>query len=491
MEEVTNTSKLNTRRLGLLLGPGLYVLLMLASPDAFSQEAWAVIRVAIWMLVWWVSEAIPLGATSLLPILLFPLSGVMNIDDACKPYGSKFIFLFMGGFILALAMEKWNVHRRIALSVVRLTGSSANRIILGFMLSSWLLSMWISNTATTVMMLPIAASVIGLLVPQGEAMGKQQKRFALVMMLGIAYAANVGGIATLVGTPPNAAMAGALGEMHGIEIQFADWMFLALPFSVVMLFVVYFVLVKVIYPNRLGSFPRASELIQQEWEKLGSPTSEQRAVLIVFVMTAILWIFRSPIEQLLPAPLQLTDSGIAMFTAILLFVLPSRNESATPLLEWEDTTRLPWGILLLFGGGLSLANGFKSSGLIEMIATQFSSMGADDVFLLTVLLAFVALFLTEVMSNLALVNIFVPMVAALAIGGGESPLLFAVPVTIAASCAFMLPMSTPPNAIVFASGFIRIPQMVKAGIVLNLIAVVLVTLFCYLGLEQWISHYYH
>ncbi|MFT4679422.1 MAG: sodium-dependent dicarboxylate transporter 2/3/5 [Flavobacteriales bacterium] len=490
MESEKAAYQLNTRRLGLLLGPGLFFLLMLTSPEGLSVEAWAVVRVAIWMLVWWVSEAVPLAVTSLLPILLFPMLGVMGINDACKPYGSKFIFLFMGGFVLALAMEKWNVHKRIALGVVRLTGNKANRIIFGFMLSSWLLSMWISNTATTVMMLPIATSVVGLLFAKGQKNDKGAQNFSLTMMLGIAYAANVGGIATLVGTPPNAAMAGALQETYDIEIGFMEWMLFALPFSIIMLGVVFFILVKFVYPNRLGDFQAAKELIQSEWDKLGAVTTQQRAVLIVFVLTACLWIFRGPLQGLMPAGVILTDSGIAIFSAILLFVLPSKLGESTPLLEWKDTEKLPWGILLLFGGGLSLANGFKTTGLIEVIANQFSGFGAGEVLLLILALTFVALFLTELMSNLALVNVFVPMVAALSVGGGQSPLLFAVPVTIAASCAFMFPMSTPPNAIVFASGYIRIPQMAKAGIFLNLAAVGLVTLFCYFGLEKWIALYF-
>jgi sodium-dependent dicarboxylate transporter 2/3/5 len=472
-----------TQSIGLIAGPALFFLLTVAQPDSIPDAGWDVIRVAVWMLVWWVTEAVHLAVPSLLPILLFPLLGVMDVTEACRPYGSKFVFLFFGGFVIALAMEKWHVHRRIALGIVRLTGNGANRIILGFMLASGLLSMWISNTATTVMMLPIAVSVIALLTSEGG--GKGHRNFSIAIMLGIAYAANVGGVATLVGTPPNAAMAGILFENYNIEIGFMQWMKIGVPVSIVMLFLVYFFLVRLVYPNKLGKFTKGTELINSELKKMGRWTEPQIGVIGVFILTAMLWIFRQPINKALPF-IDITDTGIAIFAAVLLFVLPSHFKGGEFILKWKDTEKLPWGILLLFGGGLSLAGGFKATGLIELIAGGFSDFPSGQLLLFILLLAFVALYLTELMSNLALVNIFVPIVAAVGFGAGESPLLFAVPVTIASSCAFMFPMSTPPNAIVFASGHIRISQMARAGVWLNLVAVVVVTLLCYLFLDKWI-----
>jgi solute carrier family 13 (sodium-dependent dicarboxylate transporter), member 2/3/5 len=475
------------KKIGLYLGPSLFILLMLAQPNSLSHEAWDVIRVTVWMLIWWISESVPIAVTSLLPVLLFPLLGVLTLEKAGAPYADKFVFLFLGGFILALAMEKWSLHRRIALNIIKHTGARADRIILGFMVATALLSMWISNTATTMMMLPIAASIIALLLSEGTER-KGAKNFAVAMMLGIAYAANVGGIATLIGTPPNGVMASILNKNYGIQIDFVDWMMIGLPFSIVMLTLVYLVLVKLIYPNRIGHFSRATDVVMKEIKLLGKMNDAELAVLVVFIMTAGLWIFRVPLSGF-PGLQNLSDTGIAIFSAILLFILPTKSggDGKTRILEWDDTKRLPWGILLLFGGGMSLAAGFKSSGLIEVVATSFASISSSHIILIIVLLTVVSLFLTELMSNMALVSIFVPVVAAIAVGADASPLLFAVPVTIAASCAFMFPMSTPPNAIVFGSGYVKISQMARSGVVLNLVAIMATTLLCYFFLEWWIA----
>lgn len=472
--------------LRLIAGPLAFAIILLSSNDSLPADAWSVIAVAAWMLIWWVSEAVPIAVASLLPILLFPLTGVMDIQAACAPYGSHYVFLFLGGFILALGLEKWNLHKRIALGIVNLTGDSANRIILGFMLATALLSMWISNTATTLMMLPIATSVIGLLVGENS---KGMRRFSLAMLLGIAYAANVGGIATLIGTPPNAAMAGIISDNYNIEIGFMEWMQIGLPFSLIMLLLVFVIMVFVIYPNRIGKFQEAADLIDRERLALGKWNTGQILVLCAFATTAILWITRSPLNTFLKkfSSIQLSDSGIAIGGSMLLFVLFSGKDKKEPLLSWDDARRLPWGILLLFGGGLSLASGFKASGLVEIIASGFDGLGGTHFIILVIALTFVSLFLTELMSNLALVNVFVPVVAAIAFGFGESPLLLAVPVTLAASCAFMFPMSTPPNAIVFASGRISIAQMARAGVLLNLVAVLVTAVFCYFVLDWWLG----
>ncbi|WP_306639794.1 SLC13 family permease [Sanyastnella coralliicola] len=470
--------------LGLIGGPVLFLLLSIAEFQSLPTDAGKVLAVAAWMLVWWVTEAVPIAATALLPLVLYPLTNTLKIEETAVNYGSKYVFLFMGGFLVALAMEKWQLHRRIALNIVSVMGDSAQRIVFGFMLATAFLSMWISNTATTLMMLPIAMSVISLLREQinDEVMGK---RFAMNLLLGVAYAANCGGIATLVGTPPNAAMAGIISDTYGVDIGFGHWMLVGLPFSLIMLISVYFLMIKVLLPLKVGRFNAGKSLVSNELTKLGRISRNEVMVLWVFVLTAALWIFRGLINDM-QAVIRLNDSSIAMISGIALFMIPSDKKGGR-ILDWKDTEKLPWGILLLFGGGLALANGFKKSGLVEVIAEVFAGQEALGLLGLTLTLTLVALFLTEVMSNLALVVVFVPVVGAIAEGMGLDPLQFAVPVTLAASCAFMLPMATPPNAIVFASGEISIPGMARVGVVLNLVAVLVATLLCSLVLQPWLA----
>lgn len=463
-----------SKRIGLFAGPLLFILvLLIPAPSGFSPEAWRVLAVAIFMLSWWVTEAVSLSVTALLPIVLLPFLQVKPIAEASAPYASPIVFLFMGGFMIALAMERWNLHRRIALNIVRITGTNANGIILGFMLATAALSMWISNTATTVMMLPIALSVIGLLRKTGTAdvSDVRMRNFALSMMLGIAYAANIGGTATIIGTPPNVVFAGIMSKEFGVEVTFARWMILGLPFAGLMLAITYFFLVRILHPNRLGAFEGAQEIIQEEVDELGPITTGEKRTLAVFITTALLWIFRANLVKLLPF-LSLSDAGIAMLATVVLFVVPVDWHRGIFVLKWSDTEKLPWGILLLFGGGLSLAGALSDTGIIDMIGDSFSGVDRAS-FLIILGLTAVSLYLTEIMSNVALVTIFLPVVGAIALGTGIDLLQVAIPVTLASSCAFMLPMSTPPNAIVFASGYITVPNMVRAGFILNIIAIAL------------------
>lgn len=471
-----------TRKFGLFAGPIIFLLLlMLPAPAAVTPEAWQVICMAIFMLVWWVTEAVPLPVTALLPMLCLPLMGISSMRDAAAPYASPIVFLFMGGFMIALAMETWSLHRRIALNIVRLTGVNANGIILGFMLATAALSMWISNTATTVMMLPIALSVIDLLTRnRGSDYPKQGINFfALSMMLGIAYAANIGGTATLIGTPPNVVFAGYIRETYDIEVSFARWMIMGVPFAVLLIAITYLLIVKVLYPNRLGEFKGAKELIEREVVELGPMSTGERRTLIIFLTTALAWIFRANINQLFPA-LGLSDAGIALLATVALFIVPVNFKEERFVLEWRHTEKLPWGILLLFGGGLSLANALEETGIIDLIGSQFAGFHGA-VFIIILALTAVSLFLTEIMSNVALVAVFLPVVGGIANGIDLNPLLACIPVTLAASCAFMLPMSTPPNAIVFASGHLRVAQMARAGLALNIIAILLIGL-----LAEWV-----
>lgn len=489
--------QLSAKKLGLLLGPLLFIVLrLLPNPAGLNPEAWKVLAVASIMLIWWVTEAVPLAVAALLPLVLIPVLGVqpvneaglpagsdevMGIGDVSPPYASPIVFLFMGGFMIAMAMERWGLHRRIALNIVRLTGTNADGIILGFMLATAALSMWISNTATTVLMLPIALSVINLLLDQQADDAQQGMRnFALSMMLGIAYAANIGGTATIIGTPPNVVFAGVMAEQFGVQVSFAQWIVFGLPFALLLLGVTFFFIVKVLHPNRLGEFEGAQEVITREVERLGPISRGERYTLMVFLLTALLWIFRVPIAKLMPAGIDFSDAGIAMFATVLLFIVPVDFSKQQFVLSWRDTEKLPWGILLLFGGGLSLAGALNDTGLIKLIGNQFADMG-DASFLIILGLAAVSLFLTEIMSNVALVVVFLPVVGAIALGADLNLLQVCIPVTLAASCAFMLPMSTPPNAIVFASGHLKVSQMVRVGLVLNLVTILMVGV-----LSRWV-----
>ena len=474
-----------SKKIGLFLAPFLFLItLLIPAPEALEGDAWKVIAVAVFMLVWWVTEAVPIPVAALLPMVLLPLLGVMNTKEASAPYASPIVFLFMGGFMVALAMERWNLHRRIALNIVKITGTNADGIILGFMLATALLSMWISNTATTVMMLPIAVSVISLLSKnRKDNSGKGMRNFAITMMLGIAYAANIGGTATIIGTPPNSVFAGYINETYHYEISFAKWMLIGVPFAALLIGLTYYFLVKFLYPNRLGKFEGAQSLIETEVEKLGRITKEEKLVLIIFLCTAACWIMRVPLNsffKFLDLPIVLSDTGIAIMATISLFIVPTDLRFEKFIMEWKDTEKLPWGILLLFGGGLSLAGALSATGIIDLIGSQFEA-AENTGFLIILGLTAVSLFLTEVMSNVALVTVFLPVVGGIAIGTGINPVYLMIPVTLAASCAFMLPMSTPPNAIVFASGHLTVMQMVRGGIVLNIVAILLIAM-----LSKWI-----
>ncbi|QKX06488.1 DASS family sodium-coupled anion symporter [Aquimarina sp. TRL1] len=460
------------KKAGLLLGPLVYLLLMLQPYELVSPLADKVVSVAAWMVIWWISEAVSISVTAFLPLILFPLLGISDIKEVAQSYGSPIVFLFFGGFVMALALEKVNLHKRIALFIIRLTGTSPNKIILGFMISTAFMSMWISNTASTVVMLPMALSVIQLLINDEDGFTKNDRNFALSIMLGIAFSANVGGVATIIGTPPNSILVGFLENEYQIEISFINWMLLALPFSAVMISVVYFVVVKWMFPNHLDHFDGSASVLKEEAEKLGRVNPTEKKVLWIFCIVISLWISRTGINATFPG-LHLTDTGISMIGALCLFVIPFGFSKGEFALQWRDTEKLPWGILILFGGGLALASGLSKVGIIQDIASLISTYTGISSLLVVSLLIVVMLFMTELMSNVALVAIFVPVVAGIAAGMGEPILYMLIPVTMAASCAFMLPMATPPNAIVFASGYVKVSEMVRVGFILNVISVTL------------------
>jgi len=472
------------KRALLWMGPLLFFGLGWTLPHlagAAPAAGWAVASV-VWMLVWWIAEVLPIAVTSLLPIVLLPATGVLKMDEVTVAYGSPYVYLFLGGFLLAIALEKWNVHRRVAFFVLRRTGTSGRRIVLGFMLATGFLSMWISNTATTLMMLPIALSI-------ASHVPASRDRLAPALLLATAYAASIGGLATLVGTPPNVAMAGILSESFSIEISFAGWMAVAFPFALAMLLLTQVYLTRVAFPLSAEADPDAEVHLATLSRALGPWTAAERRVVAVFLGTALLWIFGSAIRSATGFPIQ--DTWVAVLGAIALFLVPSADHGSTRLLTWEDARGVPWEILLLFGGGLAAAEALARTGVLEGVAGFLATELHLPWWGLGCLLVVGALFLTEVMSNLALTVVLVPVVAELAPGLGLHPLTLAVPVTLASSCAFMLPMGTPPNAIVFGSGRLSMAQMARAGFWLNVAAALMVFFVMVAVIEPFAATWMH
>ena len=465
--------------LGLFGGLFLFILMLWSDPpEGLGKEGWVTAAVAILMAIWWISEAIPIPATALLPLVLFPLLEIANIKETVIPYSNPIIFLFMGGFIIAIAMQEWGLHKRIALNIIRIIGHKPKNIILGFMIASAFISMWVSNTAATIMMLPIALSVIEInfRLPHNHEDVSQYRNFSIILMLGIAYASNVGGIGTIIGTPTNALLIGFLNETYGIEISFLKWLGIGLPIVFLGLPIIYFTLVNILYPIKLKTLPAGKDFIKNEIDKMGKISKAESMVAVIFTLTAILWLVRPFLESLLPG---ISDPGIAIFAALLFFITPLQISRGKFLLSWKAAEKLPWGILILFGGGLTLAGSIQRSGLADWIGGYFT--GLHDVHIIVIILIVTVLIImfTELTSNVATVSAFLPIMVAFAAGMGEDPLLLAIPVAIAASCAFMLPVATPPNAIVYGSGLITIPQMVRAGFLLNLFFALLITVLAY------------
>jgi solute carrier family 13 (sodium-dependent dicarboxylate transporter), member 2/3/5 len=460
--------------------------LYLVNPFDVEKNASKVLAVGGVMITWWIMEALPMPVVALLPLIFFPLLKTARLDATASSYAHPVIFLFMGGFMLGLAIEKWNLHRRIALNIVRLTGTSGNKIVLGFILSTGLLSMWLSNTATTMMMFPIALSVIHVMKENHKGDGNIAN-FSLTIMLAIAYASNIGGIATIIGTPPNVAYVGYIRDQFNYEVSFINWMILCMPLSVLLLFCLYWVTVKWLFPNRIKSDQSTRKLIADELNQLGPMNVAEKRVLAIFICTAFLWITRDLINNVQPW-FKLDDTIIAIICAVTLFICPSgqNHKDGEAILDWGDTSKMAWGILLLFGGGIALANALENAGLIGQLGNWLAQFAGSE-FMLMLIVVIVALFLSEVMSNVAQVIVFAPVVTGLAKAIDMDPLLLGIPMTLAASCAGMLPMGTPPNAIVFASGHIKLKQMVKAGLVMNIVAVIMITLFCWFILPVLMS----
>lgn len=472
------------QKVGLVLGPMLFAFVLLFfHPADLSLEGRMVLATTLWVAVWWITEAIPIPVTSLLPIVLLPITGALESSAVTAAYGNPIIFLFLGGFMIALAMEKWDLHKRIALNIISVLGTSINSIVFGFMAATGFLSMWVSNTAAVMMMLPIGTAIVyqvTLELNKGEGDHSEDiDKFSKALIFGVGYGGTIGGLGTLIGTPPNIILAAIVNELFGVEITFASWMMFAFPVVVVLLFIGWIMLTRFIYPIKFSNLPGGKALIAKEKAALGKITFEEKAVLGVFLFAAFFWITRSFLwqGQILAIP-GINDTMIAIFAAILLFLIPSPNKGGC-LLGWDVAKDVPWGILLLFGGGLAIAAGFSSSGLAIWIGGQMSVLEGVNFLLVILLAAGMVLFLTEITSNTATATMILPVLASLALALNIHPFVLMVPAAMAANCAFMLPVGTPPNAIIFATGKIKIIEMVRNGFWLNIIALLLIVAAVY------------
>lgn len=466
---------------GWVFGPlPLLITLFVDPPAGLSVAGWHTVGAALLMAALWICESIPIPATALLPLVLFPALGMGDIKTTTAPYANPIIFLFLGGFVIALAMQRWNLHRRVAISLIGALGTKPARIVAGFLLASALVSMWVSNTATALMMLPIATSVVQLL-PEHLRQRADMKAFGVALLLAVAYGATTGGMATLIGTPPNALLAGYLSDIHGFNIGFGQWMMIGIPVTLVTLPVVYWVLTRVSFKLGTDELPGMAALIQQEKRALGRLSRGEWSVAVVFVFTALAWVFQPMLSKAIP---MLSDTTIAMTGALALFFIPVHARRGEFVMNWESAKGIPWDVLLLFGGGLSLAGAIERHGVAKYLGTLFSGLEGVPILLSLAVVCFGILMLTELTSNTATAATFLPIVAAIAISLGQNPLLFVVPTALAASCSFMLPVGTPPNAIVFGSGLITLPQMARAGMLLNIVMVPLLILLVLL-LGPW------
>ncbi len=467
---------------GLFLGPfWMVAVLILPPPDGLAAAAWYTTGAALLMATWWICESIPIPATSLLPLVLFPVFGVRSLEETATPYAHPIIYLFMGGFMIALGMMRWGLHRRIAMWIISRAGTGPRALIAGFMIATAGLSMWVSNTATTLMMLPVALSVIAL--ADTESRGERFKHhFAVALLLGIAYAANIGGMGTLIGTIPNAFISAFFESEYGYTITFTKWMSVGVPIVLIGVPLVFFVITRILYSFAKNDLVGSTDLIERERSKLGPMKKGEKIVGIVFLITAALWITRPLLTPLVPG---LTDAGIAMIGGLSLFVIPVDFKRGIFVQDWETAKKLPWGALILIGGGLSLAGAVSGSGLASWLGESLEPLQQFPAILIILLTTGIIVFLTEITSNTATTATFLPVLAALALAVGENPLLMAVPAALAASCAFMLPVATPPNAIVYGSERVTVFEMARAGLALNFVFLVLITVCAY-SLILWV-----
>lgn len=451
--------------------------MLLADPPAgLTAAGWATAAATVWMATWWATEAVPIAVTALLPIACFPMLDIVNIVDATAPYANKVIYLFLGGFVVAFAMQRWNLHRRIALNILQHVGGSGRLLVGGFLFSSALISMWVMNTSTTMMLTPVAISVIGVIhasIRELDDRGREDFQYAL--LLAVAYGATIGGMTTLVGTLPNAMLAAFMLESYGTTINFADWMMVGVPLAIVILPIIWIVLTRLVFDVSFKTSGEGRAELRRLRDELGDIRTPEIRIAIVAAVMIVAWVGR-PLWIQLPGLAALDDTIIAIAGAVAMFVIPSGDKDDPLLLRWEYAERLPWGVILLFGGGLSLANAFIVTGLAEWIGVELQGIGTLPLIVIVMSVATLIIFLTELTSNTATVATFLPVAGAVAIQSGYDPIVLAVPVTLAASCAFMLPVATPPNAIVFGSGLLTIPKMMRAGFAINIVGILVVTM---------------
>lgn len=464
------------KKIALILGPAGYLsILLLFHPAGLSTAGVGVLAATFWIALWWIFEVTDIAVTALLPIILFPLNGALGLTETTASYGHKYIFLYLGGFFLAIAIEKWNLHKRIALNIIAIVGVSISRITLGFMLATAFMSMWISNTATSVMMLPIGLAIVKQLKDHPDTQENENELFGKMLMLAIAYSASIGGMATLFGTPPNLVFAGVVKELYGMEISFAKWLSIGLPISVSLLSISWLYLTRVAFKIDMQEFPGGAQEIRRLRASLGPMSTEEKIVSAIFFCTAVLLISRQWLQQYVPA---LDDTIIAMMAGVMLCILPSTQKDGN-ILTWKEAVKMPWGVLMLFGGGMALASGFTTSGLAEWIGGQLILLKELPLFVLLLVLIICVNLLTEITSNLATTAMLLPILAPIALSIDVHPYLLMISATIAASCAFMLPVATPPNAVVFGSGLLEIKDMINTGIVMNLFSVMTLWIFVY------------
>lgn len=470
---------MNTKKIGLLLGPALFILTRYALHlDGLSNQGNAVLACTLWVATWWITEAMPIAATSLLPIILFPLSGALPLDDTTSSFGHRYIFLYLGGFILALSIEKWNLHKRIALNIINLIGADVRKIILGFMIATAFLSMWISNTATAVMMLPIGIAIVKQMKDLKSTPEDENLIFGKALMLSIAFSASIGGMATLIGSPPNLVFAGIVQKLYGTEISFLDWFIVGLPISVFLLAISWVYLTRVAFKFQQVEFEEGQIEIKRQLSGLGKMSYEEKIVLSVFILTGFAWISRSFFLNIFIP--NLDDSIIALIAGVCLFLFNSSSPDDTEkIMHWEDAVKLPWGILLLFGSGLAIAAGFQASGLATFIAEKMVHLNGYSIFIILLVVITAVNFLTEITSNLATIAMLLPILAPTAVVLDIHPFLLMAGATFAASCAFMMPVATPPNAVVFGSNYLKISDMVRVGIVMNVISIIIIMIMVY------------
>ena len=471
--------------IGIWLGPALTILMLWIGPQGgLSDPAWRTAALGAWMAVWWATEARPVGVTAFIPLIFFAPLGITTIREAAAPYANPIIYLYLGGFLIALAMQRWNLHKRIALTLLAVSGTNGRSLVGGFMLTAALLSMWMTNTSTTMMLLPIILSVIAVIAETvTEIDPGERKNFEICLLLGTAFGATIGGVATLVGTPPNAFLAAFLADNYGIEISFARWMLVGVPVTLIMLPLCWLALTRLVYPISFETSPETRQHLKELKRSLGPASSAEWRVGIVFACVVVGWMTRPWLTKYLPIE-GLSDPGIVMIAAFAMFLIPSGGRKTLRLLNWQQTKELPWEILILFGGGLSLAAAVSETGLAHWLGSSLVPLGAFGIAAIVVGAVVLVIFLTELTSNLATTATLLPVLAALALELGVSPVMLTVPVALAASCAFMLPVATPPNAIVFGSGMITIPQMAKAGLVMNILGIVLLSLVALLLAPQ-------